>query len=83
MKIVIEELINVENIKLFYFSDDTEITSNLDNYRDSIHYAEWINSYMIKAMSKGNDLITKDNYVDYLNNTKTFYKNYNYEKLFN
>ena len=38
---------------------------------------------MIKAMSKGNDLITKDNYVDYLNNTKTFYKNYNYEKLFN
>lgn len=83
MKIVIEELVNIENIKLFYFTDETDITSNLDNYWDSIHYAEWINSYIIKAMSKGNNLITKDNYVDYLNNTKTFYKNYNYEKLFN
>lgn len=82
MKLVIEELINVENIKLFYFSDDTEITSNLDNYRDSIHYAEWINSYMIKAMSKGDNLLTKGNYMEYLKKTEEFYGNYNYEQLF-
>ena len=82
MKIVIEELINVENIKLFYFSDNIEITSNLDNYRDSIHYAEWVNSYMIKAMSKGEKMLTVDNYMSYLNQTKKYYDNYNYGMLF-
>lgn len=82
MKIVIEELVNVENIRLFYFTSDTDITSNLDNYRDSIHYNENINSYIIKAMSKGENLLTRENYMEYLNKAKEYYKNYDYDKLF-
>ena len=83
VKTSIEEMINEDNIKLFYFSVDTKITANLDNYKDYVHYGEWINSYMIEMMSKDRNLITKANYMDYLNKTKEFYANYNYESLFN
>ena len=81
-KFIIEEFLRVDNIKVFYFPGETKITTNLDNYLDPVHYGEWINSYIIKAMSKGDNLLTKDNYVEYLNKTKEYYKTYDYDKLF-
>ena len=81
LKITIEELIDEGNIKLFYFVADTDITTNFDNYKDYVHYDEWVNSYMIKAMRKNERLITKYNYLDYLNNTKQFYANYDYVSM--
>ena len=81
LKITIEELIDEGNIKLFYFVADTDITTNFDNYKDYVHYDEWVNSYMIKAMRKNERLITKYNYLDYLNKTKQFYANYDYVSM--
>ena len=83
LKIVIKDLLEVDNIRLYYFSNNTEITTNFDNYKDTVHYGEWVNSYIIKAISKGENLLTKDNYMDYLNKTREIYTNYDYKSLLN
>lgn len=81
-KFIIEEFLSVDNIKVFYFPIETDITTNLDNYLDPVHYGEWINSYIVEAMSKGENLLTRENYMEYLNKAKEYYKNYDYDKLF-
>lgn len=82
LKISIEELVDEDNIKLFYFAADTDITIDFDNYKDYVHYDEWVNSYMIKAMRKNEKLLTKNNYLYYLNKTKQFYTSYDYASMF-
>lgn len=80
-KIVIEELLKYPNIHLFSFNTFTDITCDLDNYIDEIHYGEWINSEILKWMKNGQGYITKDNYLKYLETEKEIYTNYNYEGL--
>lgn len=85
-KFVIEKFLGGgqhNNIKVFYFPADIEITTNFDNYIDYIHYGDWINSYIVKAMSQGNNLLTKENYLEYLNKSKLFYSSYDYKSIFN
>ena len=76
-------MLRVENIKVFYFPIETQITTNLDNYLDPVHYGEWIDSYIVEAISKGDNLLTRDNYMAYLNKAEDYYKNFDYDKLFN
>lgn len=83
IKTVIEELLPCKNVKLYYFINEWEIVTSFDNYKDTVHYSGWINSYMLNKIKNKKDLLTKDNYMDYLNKTKEFYANYNYESLFN
>lgn len=52
-RIIIEEILKHDNIKLFIFNDDPEIISDLNNYKDDEHYASWINSYILKCMKNG------------------------------
>ena len=80
-KITIEELLKCSNIKLFAFNEHTEVTTNLDNYRDTHHYGGWINSQILEWMKEGEGLITKDNYLERLDNIYDFYLNYDYESL--
>lgn len=83
VKTVIEELLPCKNVKLYYFLNESEIVTNFDNYKDTVHYSGWVNSYMLKKMKDKERLLTKDNYLDYLNKTKELYGNYDYESLFN
>lgn len=83
IRTVIEELLPCKNVKLYYFINEWDIVTNFDNYCDYLHYAGWVNSYMLKCISENKKIITKSNYMDYLNKTKEFYANYNYESLFN
>lgn len=77
----IELILKHENIKLFSFNNRTDITTDLNNYRDSVHYAEWINSLMLKAMHNGEYQITYDNYKEYLQRELEFYTKFNYNSL--
>lgn len=82
IKTVIEELLPCKNVNLFYFLNEWDIVTNFDNYIDTIHYSARINSFMLKRIKEKKNLLTKDNYINYLNKTKEFYGNYNYESLF-
>lgn len=82
-RISIEELLQYPNIRLYSFSDDFEIICDLDNYKDYLHYGEWINSRILEQMKEEKHLLTKDNYQDYLQTIQTFYTSYDYASLHN
>lgn len=78
---VIEMILECDNIKLFSFNLRTDITTDLNNYKDPAHYAEWINSLMLKWMHDGKYQLTKDNYEQYLEDELNFYTSFDYESL--
>lgn len=65
-RIAVEEILKTPNIKLFSFNNMDDIVNDLNNYKDSMHYGEWINSLMLRYMKDEVGLLTTSNYEDYL-----------------
>lgn len=55
-------LLQYENVEMFYFQDEEEIITNLDNYMDTLHFSPEINEYMANQIIEGNDPVTLANY---------------------
>lgn len=79
---VFKELLEYENVRIFYFQDQKDIVENLDNYRDYSHFSQEINYYMYECMRDGKCEVTKDTYFDRLLDMYNFALDYNYEQLF-
>ena len=82
-RLVFDLILSCDNIELYAFNDRTEIISNLSNYKDPIHYADWITDEIILDISKGEGRITISNKEEYLNSQEIFLKNFDYNSLFN
>lgn len=80
-QIAIEEMLKHPNIRLFCFFTNFEMICDLNNYKDSEHYGEWINSWMLEQMYNGNYLLTEDNYMEHLASMREFYNSYDYASL--
>lgn len=80
-KYIIEQILQVDNIKLYSFNNRSDITTDINNYRDKIHYASWINSLMLRWMHDGEGLLTLDNYEEYIERELSFYSAYDYSRL--
>lgn len=78
---IIELILECDNIRLYSFNNRTDITTDLNHYKDNAHYATWINSLMLKWMHDGEYLLTKENYMDYLKEERTFYTEFDYASL--
>ena len=78
-KLAVSRLLTEGNIKVYDFSDKVDITTDLDNYMDTLHYGEWVNSMMLQWMHEGEGLLTPENYEAHLDNVKEIYENYNYD----
>lgn len=83
IRTVIEELVPCKNVQLFSFLNEWDIVTNFDNYKDFVHYSGRINTFILKNIKNKENLLTKENYIEYLKLTERFYVNYDYEKLFN
>lgn len=79
---VIEEILSCENIRLFAFDDNTELTCDLDNYKDPSHYSSEINTRILQWMKEGRGRLTEDNYLAYLQRLYEFYGAYDYESIY-
>ena len=77
-RLVIEEILKCDNIKLYSFNNRTDITTDLNNYKDKIHYGGWINSLMLRWMHDEKYLLTEGNYEEYLAEELAFYTSYDY-----
>lgn len=53
--IAAQEILACDNIRLFGFAADTLITDDPDNYKDTGHYGEWVNSRILEAMAGEGD----------------------------
>lgn len=80
-KLIIEEILKYDNIKLYSFNNLTDITTDLNNYKDLTHYGSWINSLMLRYMHDGKCLLTYENYEKYLEEELIFYTSFDYEQL--
>lgn len=79
---VTSKLLKYKNVHLYSFLDAYDIITNLNNYMDTMHYREEINSYILNSMKSGNHELKKENYKEYYEKIKRFYMNYNYDALF-
>ncbi len=59
---VTELVVPHSNIHLFSFFGREDIISDLNNYKDTMHCASWINSLMLKDMKEDKHRLTEDNY---------------------
>ncbi len=77
----IELIVPHENIHLFAWNR-FDITDDLNNYKDNIHYGEWINSWMLAQMKEDSGRITAENYLEYINEEKRHYEEFDYNLFF-
>ena len=82
MTLASEILTQADNIHLFSFYTDYETCTNLDNYRDIVHYHSGINSELLRRMHADEYRLTKENYKQHWEEVREFYQNYDYESLF-
>lgn len=75
---IIELILEHSNIHLYSFNNKTEITTDLNNYKDDRHYGQWVNTLMLKWMHDREGILTKDNYEKYLEDEYEFYSEYDY-----
>lgn len=80
-QIAIEEMLKIPNIRLFAFDTNFEMVCDLENYSDTTHYGEWINSRILEWMGNDEYLLTEDNYRDYIETIREFYNSYDYDSL--
>lgn len=81
-QLAVELILEHKNIHLYSFLDDFETVSNIDNYRDTMHYSEDINSKMLRHMRNGEYQLTKENCEAYFERVEHFYTTYPYDDIF-
>ncbi|MBD5528089.1 MAG: hypothetical protein HDR02_06700 [Lachnospiraceae bacterium] len=77
-KMGVEMLLSADNIQVFDFSYRIDITENLDNYTDTMHYGEWVNSEILQMMAEGEGELTYENLEEYYNTLYELYSIYDY-----
>ena len=71
-----------DNVRIFYFQDNWDIITDLDNYKDYSHYSQDINRYMYECMRDGKNEFTKEGYYDRLLEFQDKAASYDYESAF-
>lgn len=77
-KYITEMIIPHKNIHLFSFNNRTDITTDLNHYKDRTHFAAWISSLILKWMHDGQGQLTEENYRDRLKQEYEFYTTFDY-----
>lgn len=62
----VEYLLGFANAEVYYFQNDAETITNLDNYMDPIHFSEEINHEIVRRMQTGAYRLTRADYDEEL-----------------
>lgn len=82
-QIIVEKLLQYDNVKIYGWADQYDLTTNLAEYRDISHYLENTNTEMLIWMANDVGLLTADNYKEYFKQCTEFYETYDYDAIFN
>ncbi len=80
-KYSIERFLEYENVELYYFQDEKEIISDLDNYRDATHHRPEYNKYICECIAAKRNLLTKENYEARIQDMYEYVQKFDYEVL--
>ena len=64
MEQAMKTLLEYENVKMFYFQNDREIITDLENYMDILHFSPEINRYICDSLIAGKRQVNSENYVE-------------------
>lgn len=78
---ITELIVPHKNIHLFSFNGRTDITTDLNQYKDQYHYGEWINTLILKWIHDGTDRLSEENYTERLQREAQFYTGFDYSSL--
>lgn len=81
-EVAICELLKHPNIKLYSFCTNYDMVCDLDNYKDTAHYGEWINDKILEWIAKDEYLLTPDNYQSYIDDISEFYNSFKYRSFY-
>lgn len=70
-----------KNIHLFLWNR-FDLFDDLNNYKDSIHYGEWINTWMLEEMQKDEGRLTESSYESVIDQESDHYRTFDYSTLF-
>ncbi len=71
-KETIRTLLQYDNVEVYCFQTEEDITTNLDLYLDSIHFSPEINHEMEQQMLRGENRLTTENYEETIENLRDF-----------
>lgn len=81
-KLQIELLLQYPNVRIFSFFDEVEMVCNLGYYSDSLHYNQYVTDFIMESMIHGENMITEENYLQYIDYIRTFYTYFDYDSFF-
>lgn len=82
-KQIAEAFLKYDNVQFYYFMNDYNVITNLENYRDAGHYSPQVCSEILQEIHNGNYRVTKDNYLSVFAEMENFVKTYDYDSMFN
>ncbi|MDO4284201.1 MAG: hypothetical protein Q4C60_02595 [Eubacteriales bacterium] len=79
---LMEQLLDYDNVEVFFFPDDEEIVSDLNNYADYSHYSPEISRYLAECFADGTGKITETEEIgEHIDRLRTIALTYDYEGL--
>ena len=75
-------LLQCPNVRLFNFFDQYPVVCNPDYYCDDGHYNAEVSSMILGWMAEGTGLVTKENYLEKIEDELEFYLNYDYDSIY-
>ena len=78
----LSRLLEYDNVRIYFYHDEWDIATNLDNYKDFSHYGKWINSWMTQAIAADEGRLTKENYITVLNEMHMYVCSYDFDSIF-
>ena len=66
-KQAVKALLEYDNAEVYFYQDDKDVITNLDNYMDIVHFSKDINYYIYDKLVREEERLTKENYEERLN----------------
>ena len=79
---VYKRLLEYDNVRMFYFQNDWDLITDLDNYKDYSHFSKDISHYLYECMRDGKFEVTKDTEFDTLLKFSEDVADYDHESTF-
>jgi hypothetical protein len=76
-----EEMSKYPNVRIFDFQARTDWIMNLDQYRDMYHFSPVISDALVKEVAAGHDEMTREDYVQRIENLRKIAQGANLESL--
>ena len=78
---VIRKFLSYDNVRVFYFQDEYEMITDLEQYMDTCHYKEEYNHYIEQCIKSGKNEVTLEDYKERIKRMYEIVSMYDYESV--